>query len=99
MAKLNISVQLYTLRDATSTDLPGVLKSLKKIGYAGAELAGYGSLRAAAEVRKAFDDAGLKVQKVEWISAAGADDGQGLQRFLFNGAADISGGAGLHLFS
>lgn len=61
MAKLNISVQLYTLRDATSADLPGVLKALKKIGYAGAELAGFGNLKTAAEVRKAFDDAGLKV--------------------------------------
>ncbi len=61
MAKLNISVQLYTLRDATSIDLPGVLKAVKKIGYTGAELAGYGNLKTAAEVRKAFDDAGLKV--------------------------------------
>ena len=61
MAKMNLSVQLYTLRDATATDLPGVLKALKKIGYAGAELAGYGNLKTASEVRKAFDDAGLKV--------------------------------------
>lgn len=61
MAKLPVSVQLYTLRDATSKDLPGVLKALKKIGYAGAELAGYGNLKTASEVKKAFDDAGLKV--------------------------------------
>ena len=61
MAKMNISVQLYTLRDQVQADLPGVLKALKKIGYAGAELAGYGSLKTAAEVKKAFDDAGLQV--------------------------------------
>ncbi len=61
MAKLPISVQLYTLRDLTAKDLPGVLKSLAKIGYTGAELAGYGNLTSATEVRKAFDAAGLKV--------------------------------------
>lgn len=61
MAKLPISVQLFTVRDATKDDLPGVLKALAKIGYAGAELAGYGNLKSAAEVRKAFDEAGLKV--------------------------------------
>lgn len=61
MAKLPVSVQLYTLRDLTKTDLPGVLKSLAKVGYTGAELAGYGNLTSAAEVRKAFDEAGLKV--------------------------------------
>ena len=61
MAKLPISVQLYTLRDLTAKDLPGVLKSLNKIGYGAAELAGYGNLKSAAEVKKAFDDAGMKV--------------------------------------
>jgi sugar phosphate isomerase/epimerase len=61
MAKLPISVQLYTLREAVSVDLPGVLKSLKKIGYAGSELAGFGNLKSAADVKKAFDDAGLAV--------------------------------------
>jgi sugar phosphate isomerase/epimerase len=61
MAKLPVSVQLYTLRDLAKTDLPGVLKSLAKIGYSGGELAGYGNLKSATEVRKAFDDAGLVV--------------------------------------
>jgi sugar phosphate isomerase/epimerase len=61
MAKMNISVQLFTLRDATAVDLPRVLKAVKKIGYAGGELAGYGNLASAAEVKQAFDDAGLKV--------------------------------------
>lgn len=61
MAKLPISVQLYTLRDAVSKDLGGTLKSLANIGFTGAELAGYGDLKTAAAVRKAFDDAGLTV--------------------------------------
>lgn len=61
MAKLPVSVQLFTLRDLTQTDLPGVLKSLAKIGYTGAELAGFGNLKTATEVKQAFDVAGLKV--------------------------------------
>lgn len=61
MATLPLSIQLYTLRDLTGKDLPGVLKQLKQIGYAGVELAGYGNLKTAAEVRKAVDDAGLVV--------------------------------------
>lgn len=61
MSRLSIGVQLYTLRDLTPTDLPGVLRKMKQIGYAGVELAGYGNLKDAAEVRKAVDDAGLVV--------------------------------------
>jgi len=61
MAKLPISVQLYTLRDAVSADFAGTLKKLAKIGYKAAELAGYGVLKAAAATKKAFDAAGLVV--------------------------------------
>ena len=61
MAKLNISVQLYTVRDAVAQDFPSVLKHAKAIGYKGAELAGYGSLKTAEATKKAFDDAGLVV--------------------------------------
>ncbi len=61
MAKLPISVQLYTLRDLVSQDLAGTLKSLNKIGFGAAELAGFGNLKSAADVKKAFDDAGMKV--------------------------------------
>jgi sugar phosphate isomerase/epimerase len=60
-AALPIAVQLYTLRDLTKTDFAGTLREVKKIGYAGVELAGYGNLKTAAEVRKACDDAGLKI--------------------------------------
>ncbi|HEX8339460.1 MAG TPA: sugar phosphate isomerase/epimerase [Tepidisphaeraceae bacterium] len=58
---MKISVQLYTLRDLLAVDMPAVLKKLKAIGYPAAELAGYGNLKSAAEVREAFDAAGLAV--------------------------------------
>lgn len=61
MAKIPLSVQLYTLRDRCNQDMPGTLKALGEIGYKGVELAGFGSLKTAAEVRKAVDDAGLVV--------------------------------------
>lgn len=59
MAKLQIGVQLYTLRDQTAKDMPAVLKALAEIGYAGAELAGFGNLKSAKEVKATFDDARL----------------------------------------
>lgn len=61
MAKLNISVQLYTLRDQVAQDLSSVLNHVKAIGFAGAEIAGYGNLRTAEAVKAAFDSSGLKV--------------------------------------
>ena len=39
-----ISVQLYTLRDQVAVDFPAVLARLGAKGYAGVELAGFGSL-------------------------------------------------------
>lgn len=59
MAKLPISVQLYTLRDETAADMPGTLKKLKDIGYTAVETAGYGSLKSAKEMARAVRDAGL----------------------------------------
>ncbi len=61
MAKLPIAVQLYTLRDLTARDMPGTLKETALIGYRAVELAGYGNLKTATDVRKALDDAGLSV--------------------------------------
>jgi sugar phosphate isomerase/epimerase len=58
---LPISVQLYTVRDLTATDFAGTMKKVASIGYREVELAGYGNLKTAAEVKKAIDDAGLKV--------------------------------------
>jgi sugar phosphate isomerase/epimerase len=61
MAKIQPSLQLYTLRNLTKTDFAGTLRQVAKIGYTGIELAGYGNLATAKEARKAADDAGLKI--------------------------------------
>jgi len=60
MTRPIIALQLYTLRDLTSTDMPGVLKQVADMGYEGIEFAGYGNL-SAAEAKAATDDLGLKV--------------------------------------
>ncbi|WP_428939039.1 sugar phosphate isomerase/epimerase family protein [Fontivita pretiosa] len=61
MAKIPLAVQLYTLRNQIKDDFAGVVRAVSRIGYAGVELAGYGNLKTAAEVRKAVEDAGLKI--------------------------------------
>lgn len=61
MPQLPISVQLYTLRDYAAKDMPGLLKRLAAIGYRSVEVAGNGNLKSAKDLRKALDDAGLKV--------------------------------------
>jgi sugar phosphate isomerase/epimerase len=61
MAAIPISVQLYTVRDHTAKDFAGTVRKLGAVGYKGVELAGYGNLKSAAEVRKACDDAGVVV--------------------------------------
>jgi sugar phosphate isomerase/epimerase len=55
-----ISVQLYTLRKQTAADFPGVLAHLGAKGFAGVELAGFGSLTPD-QLRRALDDAGLAI--------------------------------------
>ena len=61
MANLKLSAQLYTVRDAAQKDMPALLKAVRAIGFTGVELAGFGSLKTAAEVRQALDDSGLRV--------------------------------------
>jgi len=61
MPKLNLALQLYTVRDMAETDLPGTLQKVARIGYAGVELAGFGNLKTARDVKKAVDDVGLKI--------------------------------------
>lgn len=61
MPKIPVALQLYTVRDRTKTDFAGTVKEVARIGYAGVELAGYGNLTTAKDVRKALDDAGLKL--------------------------------------
>ncbi|HEY1684902.1 MAG TPA: sugar phosphate isomerase/epimerase [Tepidisphaeraceae bacterium] len=60
MSSLPISIQLYTVRDLTAKDFAGTMKKIAAIGYKNVELAGFGNLKTAAEVKKALDDAGLK---------------------------------------
>jgi sugar phosphate isomerase/epimerase len=61
MAKLPVSLQLYTVRDLTAKDFAGSIKEVAKIGYRNVELAGFGNLKTAAEVKKVLDDNGIKV--------------------------------------
>ncbi|MFC4775528.1 sugar phosphate isomerase/epimerase family protein [Paenibacillus sp. GCM10023252] len=46
MTKLNIGLQLYTVRDATSEDFEGTLRQVAAMGYEGVEFAGYGDVPA-----------------------------------------------------
>jgi sugar phosphate isomerase/epimerase len=66
MPNLQIGVQLYTVRDLTAKDMPATLKSVAALGYKNVELAGYGSLKSAKEMKKALDDAGLKAPSGHW---------------------------------
>jgi sugar phosphate isomerase/epimerase len=60
MAKIPIALQLYSVREDCARDLPGTLKAVAEMGYAGVEFAGYHN-RSAAELRKLLDELGLKV--------------------------------------
>src|SRR5687768_1127790 len=60
MPQMGTGVQLYTLRELTAKGFAATVKEVAKIGYKAVELAGYGDLKTAEEVKKALDDAGLK---------------------------------------
>ena len=59
MREDQISLQLYTVRDLTSVDMPGTLRKLSEIGYTAVEFAGYGGL-SPRDLRAALDDNGLR---------------------------------------
>jgi sugar phosphate isomerase/epimerase len=44
MNKLQVALELYTVRDETRRDFAGTLRRVAQIGYAGVEFAGYGNL-------------------------------------------------------
>jgi sugar phosphate isomerase/epimerase len=46
LARINIGLQLYTLREETALDFVGTLKKVAEIGYEGVEFAGYGGMTA-----------------------------------------------------
>ncbi len=57
---MRLSIQLYTLRDQLSQDVPGTLKALKDAGLEYVEMAGdYG--KSAAEWKTILDELGLKL--------------------------------------
>ena len=58
MREDQISLQLYTVRDLTSADMPGTLRRLSEIGYTAVEFAGYGGL-SPRELRTTLDECGL----------------------------------------
>jgi sugar phosphate isomerase/epimerase len=55
-----ISLQLYTLRDRSEKDFPGVIKAVGETGYTGVEPAGFYGL-APAELRRIVEDNGMVV--------------------------------------
>lgn len=68
--RVPIAVELYSVRQDCQKDLPGTLAALARMGYEGFELAGFqGAIgdvntvynRNPKELRKAFDDSGLKM--------------------------------------
>jgi sugar phosphate isomerase/epimerase len=44
--KMNIGLQMYTLREETAQDFAGTLRKVAEIGYQGVEFAGYGGMTA-----------------------------------------------------
>jgi len=56
--KIQVGVQLYSVRELCKKDLPGTLKAIKEMGYAGVEFAGYYG-KNAAEIKQLLDDNGL----------------------------------------
>jgi sugar phosphate isomerase/epimerase len=59
MRREQISLQLYTVREETSRDMPETLRKVSEIGYPAVEFAGYGNL-APRDLKTILDDLGLR---------------------------------------
>ncbi len=59
MTNIPIGLQLYTLRNETSSDFVGTLKKVAALGYAGVEFAGFGNLPAA-ELKSLLEDLNMR---------------------------------------
>jgi len=59
MAKIQVALQLYTVREDMAKDFAGTLKKVAGIGYPAVELAGTGGL-SAKDLKKLLDDVGLE---------------------------------------
>jgi sugar phosphate isomerase/epimerase len=57
--RINVGLELYSLRDDMKRDLPGTLKRVRQMGFDHVEVPGLYGL-SAASFRRALDDAGLK---------------------------------------
>lgn len=60
MARKQIALQLYSVREDCARDLTGTLEAVSEMGYDGVEFAGYHS-QSADELSEALDDLGLRV--------------------------------------
>jgi sugar phosphate isomerase/epimerase len=58
MREDQISLQLYTVREETTRDMPGTLRRISEIGYPAVEFAGYGDL-SPQELKTIIDDLGI----------------------------------------
>ena len=63
MRRDQISLQLYTVREETASDMPGTLREISDIGYPAVEFAGYGGL-APQDLKTILDDLGLRASGV-----------------------------------
>lgn len=65
LKKFGIGLQLYTIRQAMTTDAPGSLKKVAEMGYTNLELAGYADRKfygyAPLEFKKMVNDLGMKI--------------------------------------
>jgi sugar phosphate isomerase/epimerase len=59
MRRDQISLQLYTVREHTTSDMQATLRRLAEIGYTAVEFAGYGGL-SSRDARTVLDDLGLR---------------------------------------
>ncbi|MGU3471999.1 sugar phosphate isomerase/epimerase family protein [Paenibacillus sp. D51F] len=59
MAKPQVGLQLYTLRDQTEKDFLGTISKVAEMGYEYVEFAGYFNT-SAADLKKAMEEAGIK---------------------------------------
>ena len=76
MSKPSVALQLYTVRDFTSQDMPDTLRKVKAAGYDAVELAGTYGLETA-EFKKLLDEIGLKAVSAHVPIQAFEDDAAG----------------------
>ncbi|MDB5453308.1 MAG: hypothetical protein JWO33_1886 [Caulobacteraceae bacterium] len=86
--KLPVGIQVYSLGELPRTDLDGTMKQVAAIGYRTVELAGYLG-KSPAQLRAAFDAAGLACSSAHVGMRAGTAEEPGLFGDLGKLAADM----------